>query len=106
MADVPSWLEGLVGNVRCAACGRLYTRGDLRPVGQRDQHWFVRCTCGACGSQGIAVVMVQAVSVPSRRATAERPPITGDDVLSAHDLLRDYRGNVDGLFGAGSSTSR
>lgn len=106
MADVPIWLDGLVGNVRCAACGRLYKRDDLRPLGQRDDHWFVRCTCGSCGSQGIAVVIVQAVSVPARPTIPERVPITADDVLSAHDLLRDYRGNVDGLFGAGSSRTR
>lgn len=104
MSETPSWLDGLVGNVRCAACGRLYARGDLRPVGQRDQHWFVRCTCGACGSQGIAVVMVQAAVEPPPAPT--RLVITVDDVLSAHELLRDYTGNVDGLFSAGSSRSR
>lgn len=105
MSEGPTWLDGLIGNVRCAACGRLYARSDLRPVGQRDQHWFVRCTCGSCGRQGIAVVIVQAVGVPASPAP-QRPPITGDDVLSAHELLRDYRGNVDGLFGAGSSRTR
>ncbi|MDE3112323.1 MAG: hypothetical protein KGN00_01265 [Chloroflexota bacterium] len=105
MSETPSWLDGLVGNVRCAACGRLYARSDLRPVGQRDQHWFVRCTCSACGSQGIAVVMVQAAVVPAPAAPT-RPAITVDDVLSAHELLRDYSGNVDGLFGAGSSRTR
>ncbi len=105
VSDTPIWLDGLVGNVRCAACGRLYARGDLRPVGQRDEHWFIRCTCGACGSQGIAVVMVQAaVEAPPPRP--ERSVLTVDDVLSAHDLLRDYTGNVDGLFSAGSPRSR
>ncbi len=102
---MPVWLDGLVGNVRCAACGRLYQRGDLRPVGQRDEHWFVRCTCGSCGSQGIAVVMVQA-AVDAPPSAPRRPALTVDDVLSAHEVLRDYTGNVDGLFGAGSSRAR
>ncbi len=101
----PVWLDGLVGNVRCAACGRLYARGDLRPVGQRDEHWFVRCTCGSCGSQGIAVVMVQAV-VDAAPSAPRRPALTVDDVLSAHEVLRDYSGNADGLFGAGTSRAR
>lgn len=107
MSETPSWLEGLVGNVRCAACGRLYRREDLRPVGQRDAHWSVWCTCGSCGSRGIAVVIVQAASVPQPSAARpDRPVITADDVLSAHEVLRDYAGNVDGLFGAGSSRTR
>ena len=62
-------------------------------------------TCGSCGSQGIAVVMVQAaVDVPP--SAPRRPALTVDDVLSAHDVLRDYTGNVDGLFSAGTSRAR
>ncbi len=98
MTGTPSWLDGLVGSVRCVSCGRLYRREDMRIVGERDDHWFVRCTCGSCSSQGIAVVIVQTLSAP---AVASRPEaITVDDVLSAHDALRDYTGSVDGLFGA------
>lgn len=102
--EMPSWVDGLVGSVRCASCGRLYHREDLKLVGERDEHWFVRCTCGSCGSQGIAVVIVQTVTVPN--VSGGRGPITEDEVLSAHDALRNYTGNVDGLFGAGSSKPR
>jgi hypothetical protein len=104
MTDTPGWLDGLVGSVRCASCGRLYRRDDLRVVGTRDDHWFVRCTCEACASQGIAVVIVQ--TVVERIPPPSRDVIAIDDVLAAHEALREYNGNVDGLFGAGSSRSR
>jgi hypothetical protein len=103
MSVDPVWLDGLVGTLRCAACGRLYARRDLRTIGDRDEHWFIRCTCGSCASQGIAVVTVEALARP---AQSRLPSISVDDVLSAHELLREYRGNVDGLFGAGSPQAR
>jgi len=65
----------------------------------------VRCTCETCGTQGLGVVIV-------KRVTDEPPATAGptyalgdgeelihmDDVLEAHELLRDYAGDVHGLF--------
>lgn len=88
------WLDGMIGSVRCASCGTLYTRPDLHVVGEREGYVYVRCECRSCGKEGIAVVMTQTAAAPRTRRVA----LTTDDVLSAHEILSDYTGNVDGLF--------
>ncbi|HEV2250452.1 MAG TPA: hypothetical protein VGT60_08100 [Candidatus Limnocylindria bacterium] len=99
------WLDGVFGTVRCANCGAVYGRDSIAIVGNRDEYWFVRCACRTCGTQGLGVVIVKRV--------ADAPPVTQtlpspldvdqelirvDDVLEAHELLRDYVGDVQGLF--------
>lgn len=94
------WLEGIFGSVRCANCGSVYARADVSVVGNREDYWFVRCTCHSCGNQGIGVVIVKELSVELLTASEEAAgaPFQVDDVLLAHELLRDYAGDVHGLF--------
>jgi hypothetical protein len=92
------WLEGIFGTIRCANCGALYAREDVSVVGNRDEYWFVRCTCHACGTQGIGVVIVKEVAQTATLPAEEPRPLQVDDVLTAHELLRDYAGDVRGLF--------
>lgn len=91
------WLEGIFGTVRCANCGAVYGREDVSVVGNRDEYWFVRCTCNSCGTQGIGVVIVKEVLASGELVPAGRP-LQVDDVLSAHEVLRDYAGDIHGLF--------
>lgn len=97
------WLDGIFGSVRCANCGAAYDRSDVNVVGNRDEYWFLRCVCHTCGTQGVGVVIVREVEVkPEAVATADEIVFSVDDVLSAHEILRDYGGDVHGLFvGAG-----
>ena len=98
------WLDGVLGTVRCANCGAVYGRESIAVVGNRDDYWFVRCTCESCGTQGLGVVIVKRIGEPSaltqapRAAVEDEERIRVDDVLEAHDLLRDYVGDVHGLF--------
>ena len=99
------WLDGVFGTVRCANCGAVYGRDSIAVVGNRDEYWFVRCSCETCGTQGLGVVIVKRVA--EGPSAADRPyPVLADgaellrvdDVLEAHELLRDYVGDVHGLF--------
>jgi hypothetical protein len=96
------WLDGVFGTVRCANCGAVYGREAITVVGNRDEYWFVRCTCEACGTQGLGVVIVKQVGdahvVPPRPVLATDDGFRVDDVLEAHELLREYAGDVHGLF--------
>ena len=101
------WLEGIFGTVRCANCGAVYAREDVSVVGNRDEYWFVRCSCHACGTQGIGVVIVKEIAIPADQALSDheqmdRPeearPFQIDDVLVAHEVLRGYSGDIHGLF--------
>jgi hypothetical protein len=91
------WLEGIFGTVRCANCGAVYGRDDVSVVGNRDEYWFVRCSCHSCGTQGIGVVIVKEVTAEVA-VPAGAPPFQVDDVIAAHEALRDYAGDVHGLF--------
>ena len=98
------WLDGVFGTVRCANCGATYGRDSITVVGNRDEYWFVRCSCQSCGTQGLGVVMVKSVAEgpPSERSSAlvaaDDLRMRVDDVLEAHELLRDYLGDAHGLF--------
>ena len=96
------WLDGVFGTVRCANCGAAYGRDSIAVVGNRDEYWFVRCTCETCGTQGLGVVIVKRVAEasPALEPSLARGEalIRIDDVLEAHELLRDYVGDVHGLF--------
>jgi len=99
------WLDGVFGTVRCANCGAVYGRESIAVVGNRDEYWFVRCTCESCGAQGLGVVIVKRMADgPPATALGSLGPADGeavlhiDDVLEAHELLREYVGDVHGLF--------
>ncbi len=96
------WLDGVFGTVRCANCGAVYGRDSIAVVGNRDEYWFVRCTCESCGTQGLGVVIVKRVEdAPPAEAQVladDGDSIRVDDVLEAHELLRDYVGDIHGLF--------
>ncbi|MGH2449667.1 MAG: hypothetical protein ACRDGE_00035 [Candidatus Limnocylindria bacterium] len=96
------WLEGVFGAVRCANCGGTYARDDVSVVGNRDEYWFIRCACHMCGTQGIGVVIVKETAAPPQAAPPiEEEPLVADDVLVAHEILRNYIGDVHGLFESG-----
>jgi hypothetical protein len=98
------WLDGVFGTVRCANCGAVYGHDSITVVGNRDEYWFVRCSCETCGTQGLGVVIVKRVAEAPPPAllpelsTDREDLIRVDDVLEAHDLLRDYVGDMHGLF--------
>ena len=99
------WLDGVFGTVRCANCGAVYGRDSVAVVGNREDHWFVRCACQACGTQGLGVVIVKRVAdapplVVPRAVFSDddQRSLCVDHVLEAHDLLRDYVGDMNGLF--------
>lgn len=98
------WLDGVFGAVRCASCGTTYRRDGIVLVGNNEDHWFVRCTCRSCGTEGLGVVIVKRVAEgPPASATEATfgdaaPALRVDDVLEAHDVLRDYAGDAHGLF--------
>lgn len=90
-----SWLVGIFGSARCATCGTPYAPEDVTVVGNRDDYWYLRCHCKTCGAQGVGVVIVKTVEPPK---PGERPPLSTDDVVAAHELLYGYRGDLLGLF--------
>lgn len=93
----------------CPACARNLEGCEVRMLKQAESHLTVEVTCARCQVQFIVVLAVQysaedfedlvdepvAVSSSGDSAAA---PITPDEVLDVHDLLRDFRGNFKELL--------
>jgi hypothetical protein len=104
--DAEGWLASELASFSCAACGQAYGEAQVRLIAQREELFFVDLSCPHCGSQAVAIVTIQIDGEPSGMEAAaatdgaddgpvERPPpISVDDVIDAHRLLRDYQGDL------------
>ncbi|MBM4434414.1 MAG: hypothetical protein FJ028_04785 [Chloroflexi bacterium] len=88
----------------CSVCGTNHTRSDIRVLGKLDSAWIVRVTCSTCSTAFKLLVVVeeqQAQTSPVREErprASRRPPVTADDVLDAHEALREFQGDLNALF--------
>ena len=88
----------------CSVCGTNHARSDIRVLGKLDSAWIVRVTCSSCKTAFKLLVVVEeqkAATTPvreERRREHRRPPVSIDDVLDAHSVLREFDGDVNALF--------
>ena len=88
----------------CSVCGTNHARSDIRVLGKLDNAWIVRVTCSSCQTAFKLLVVVeeqQTAVTPvkeERPRSSRRPPVTTDDVIDAHEALREFRGEVGALF--------
>lgn len=82
----------------CSVCGTNHARSDIRVLGKLDSAWIVRVTCSSCSTAFKLLVVVQeqeAAVTPVKeelvRAVRRRPALSGDDVLDAHEALREMQ---------------
>lgn len=94
MGSAMAWLYELVSSTTsCTACGASYGIGNMRILSIYGHYWFVELKCPACGAESNKTV------VSDDLKAAQKPPLTADQVLDAHDLLRYFTGDVHSLFG-------
>ncbi len=88
----------------CGVCGTNHTRSDIRVLGKLDSAWIIRVTCSTCQTAFKLLVVVEeqkAAMTPVKEETSRasrRPPVTSDDVLDAHETLREFEGDLTALF--------
>jgi hypothetical protein len=105
--DAEGWLTSELASFSCAACGQAYGEAQVRLIAQREELYFVDLSCPHCGSQAVAIVTIQVDGEPAGIEAAEAdaddaddgivdgpPPISVDDVIDAHTLLRDFQGDL------------
>ena len=92
------WLDAIVGSLHCAHCGEPYRRDGLRVIAEREVYVYVRCNCHRCGQEGVVVITFEAMPAAAPRTVNVPAPITADEVLDAHAILRDHIGAFDTLF--------
>lgn len=72
----------------CPNCNRRYHSEQVAILGMSGDDYLVKGVC-SCGL--LATFLV-------RSAHPIRDAITFDDVLAAHEFLKDYLGGIEGLF--------
>jgi len=88
----------------CSVCGTNHARSEIRLVAKVDPAWIVRVTCSSCRTELKLLVVVDQQKaalrpMPDERPrTRRRPPLSPDEVIDAHELLRDFHGDVNTLF--------
>lgn len=88
----------------CTVCGTNHARSEIRLIGRMEKAWIVRVTCSSCSTAFKLLVLEQQETASISPVKEERPrdrrkpPMTADDVLDAHEKLREFRGDVSALF--------
>jgi hypothetical protein len=91
----------------CPACARNLESCEVRMLKQADSHLTVEVTCAKCSVTFIVVLAVQyssdeeveVVEDQDRVAVRQREmdPISDDEILDVHDLLRNFSGSLSDL---------
>jgi hypothetical protein len=94
----------LLSQIRCPVCDHHYSPDDILVMGHQDELWILAILCPECETSGLILAIVEGQQEPSEPFTDLTPeeigrfkgrgPITADDVLDFHELLRDYRGDL------------
>jgi len=91
----------------CPACARNLESCEVKMLKQAESHLTVEVTCARCSVTFIVVLAVQydgddideaAVEEPAQVGRADAAPISTDEVLDVHDMLRDFKGNFKDLL--------
>ena len=80
----------------CAVCEGSVPRAAIHLLARRDDLAFVQVACPACESTTLAFVLDGAPTGPS---TSDAAPVSADDVLDMHVLLRGWDGGLSELLG-------
>lgn len=90
----------------CNVCGQNHARSDIRVLGKLESAWIVRVTCAKCHTSFKLLVVideertnVSPVQEP-KRERPRAPAVSLDEVLDAHEFLKEYRGDVSAMLGA------
>jgi hypothetical protein len=101
--------QGVKSISYCPLCEASYSPESARIVGEKGDSQLTHVCCGNCVSAILALVMVSEVGVSSVGLVTDlafdevrhfqgSPPVSTDDVIEAHRLLKDDRLLWEGIF--------
>jgi hypothetical protein len=86
----------------CSVCGTNHSKSKISVIGKREDAYVVRVVCSKCDTNITLLVYVgdkPATTVRSiQPKRAQRPPVTLDEVIDAHELLEGFNGAPSELF--------
>ncbi|HZS15122.1 MAG TPA: hypothetical protein VFC09_11030 [Candidatus Dormibacteraeota bacterium] len=118
--DLLELLRSQARRYRCAACGKSMAGCDINILAQQGNRALVRVTCTSCSDENLLQIVFQSEldgeaaegteAVPAAQPRRRRPsidegrpaavePISSDELLDLHSLLRDHEGGFRELIG-------
>lgn len=97
----------LMTSLKCRHCGGQYGSTNVKVLGQRKELWFLSVHCPHCQNEGLLALSakknrshqpVTGLSPQERDRFAQLPPISADEVLDLHLLLRNFDGDFASTF--------
>jgi hypothetical protein len=99
----------LVAHTQCSGCGRRYAAEDVHLRHRRGDIWLASVVCRHCGLQGLIMAAISAShaedgetaldqEAQERAALEDLGPISSDEVVDVHCLLRDFGGDMKQLL--------
>jgi len=86
----------------CGVCGTNHSKSKISVIGKREDAYVVRVICSKCETNITLLVYVgEKQQISARTAqprVPQRPPITLDEVIDAHELLEAHSGGPSELF--------
>jgi hypothetical protein len=91
----------------CPACARNLESCEVKMLKQAESHLTVEVTCARCRVTFVVVLAVQyngddaddaAVEELVQVGSNDAAPISHDEVLDVHDMLRDFKGSFKDLL--------
>ena len=89
------WIGAILESIRtmeCPNCGARLQSCSVRGITAEPDALVVRLACSVCGENSLAVVKRENAAAPGPA------PISRDDVLDAHDFLKQWHGTVDQII--------
>ncbi len=97
----------LLTRLKCLACGQPYELRDFTLVDRKTDMWVLNSQCRHCGNPAHVIVVMSPVeklqsvtdlTPEESKDSAERPPISADDVLDIHAFMQEFDGDFETLF--------
>jgi hypothetical protein len=109
--NILRYLREQAREYRCTACGADHGRSEIKLVGRVESAWIVRVICASCRTEfRLLVVVDEAKAVAMKQdhpsGVRNKPPVTLDEVLDTHELLRTYSGSLDDLLSVPAALAR
>lgn len=104
-------LDNLKSLIHCPVCNKEYRPAKMLLLSQEDKRTTLHITCEACQTSSLVYVSLSPVGVVSmgvltdlEQGEAKRffqaTPLSSDDVLGVHQILKEGQGRVESLIGS------
>ena len=101
MVDILSFIRERSGDYDCPVCRDPLVDCELKLLRQDGNTYTVQVGCARCHVTFVVVLQLRGElpATPVEDVEPPAPPISADEMLDVHEMLRDHEGSLAELFG-------